>query len=104
MPLPHLTRCQVRARAEEAFLLRNSGLCAGRFSLEAVPPFSVTPCDGRLEAGQSMQLLFSFSPESNGEFAEELAISYDTGEQCYARHAAAAPPPPLWPPSLATPA
>ena len=51
MPLPHLTRCQVRARAEEAFLLRNSGLCAGRFSLEAVPPFSVTPCDGRLCAG-----------------------------------------------------
>ena len=75
----------VRARAEEAFLLRNSGLCEGRFSLEVMPPFAVTPCDGRLGAGQSVQLLFSFDPELAGEYSEELAISYDTGERCYAR-------------------
>ena len=32
-----------------------------------------------------MQLLFSFDPDARGEYAEELAISYDSGEQCFAQ-------------------
>ena len=27
-----------------------------------------------------MQLLFSFDPDARGEYVEELAISYDSGE------------------------
>ena len=32
-----------------------------------------------------MQVLFSFDPDARGEYVEELAISYDSGEQCFAQ-------------------
>ena len=30
-------------------------------------------------------MLFSFDPDARGEYVEELAISYDSGEQCFAQ-------------------
>ena len=67
----------VRANASEAFLLRNTGLADGRFVLSVPPPFSVTPSDGSLRAGEAMQLTFGFAPQQHGDFAEELLIEYD---------------------------
>ena len=79
----------VRASASEAFLLRNTGTADGRFVLSVPAPFSVTPSDGALKAGEAMQLSFGFKPELRGEYAEELLIEYDSGERCYARLAGA---------------
>ena len=45
----------VRADAQEAFLLRNTGNAGGRFTLSVPPPYAVTPTDGYLAAGGSMQ-------------------------------------------------
>ena len=75
----------VRANATEAFLLRNTGVSEGRFVLSVPAPFSVTPSDGALQAGDALQLTFGFQPLSRGEYAEELLIEYSTGERCYAR-------------------
>ena len=75
----------VRANATEAFLLRNTGLADGRFVLSVPKPFSVTPSDGALKAGEAMQLTFGFQPQVSGEYAEELLVEYDSGERCYAR-------------------
>ncbi|KAL1499824.1 hypothetical protein AB1Y20_012509 [Prymnesium parvum] len=80
----------VRADATEAFLLRNSGAKDGRFALIVDPPFSVTPSDGWLAAGEAMQLMFSFKPENLGDYHSELEIEYDSGERCYAHLSGAA--------------
>jgi hydrocephalus-inducing protein len=75
----------VRANATEAFLLRNTGVANGRFVLSVPQPFSVSPSDGALKAGEALQLTFGFNPEQHGEFVEELLVEYDSGERCYAR-------------------
>ena len=75
----------VRAHASEAFLLRNTGIADGRFVLSVPLPFSVLPSDGALKAGESLQLTFGFTPQTRGEYAEELLIEYDSGERCHAR-------------------
>jgi len=75
----------VRVTAQEAFLLRNTGAKEGRFSLSVPEPFAVMPSDGVLGAGQATQLLFTFLPEENGMYQEELLITYDSGEQCIAQ-------------------
>ena len=75
----------VRANATEAFLLRNTGGADGRFVLSVPAPFSVTPSDGALRAGEAMQLTFGFQPETRGEYSEELLVEYDSGERCFAR-------------------
>jgi len=75
----------VRVAAQEAFLLRNTGSKEGRFSLSLPQPFAVKPSDGVLGAGEAMQLLFTFLPEENGTYREELLIEYDSGEQCVAQ-------------------
>ena len=48
-------------------MLRNSGTCTGRFSINVEPPFSVTPSDGSLAVGEGMQLVFGFRPEGLGD-------------------------------------
>ena len=39
------------------------------------PPYAVTPTDGYLAAGGSMQLNFAFKPTAVGEFDEAAAVA-----------------------------
>ena len=72
----------VRVAAQEVFLLRNTGLRDGRFSLSVAAPFSVSPSDGLIAAGQAAQIVFGFRAEANGAYAQNALVSYDSGEQC----------------------
>jgi hydrocephalus-inducing protein len=45
-------------------------------------PFLVSPENGLLPVGESMQVTIEFQPTINGEIKDELAIIYDTGLFC----------------------
>ncbi len=42
-------------------------------------PFIVSPENGLLPVGESMQVTVEFHPTVNGEIKDELVIVYDTG-------------------------
>ncbi|CAF4810740.1 unnamed protein product [Rotaria sp. Silwood1] len=46
-------------------------------------PFHVSPENGLLPVGESMQVTIDFNPIVNGEIKDELVIIYDTGEKVY---------------------
>ncbi|CAF0941486.1 unnamed protein product [Adineta steineri] len=67
----------------KVLFVRNIGNREARFVLQINKPFIVSPENGLLPVGESMQVTVDFHPTENGEMKDELVISYDTGEKIY---------------------
>ncbi|CAF1106189.1 unnamed protein product [Rotaria sordida] len=67
----------------KVLFVRNIGNREARFVLQINKPFHVSPENGLLPVGESMQVTIDFNPTVNGEMKDELIIIYDTGEKVY---------------------
>ncbi|CAF3321831.1 unnamed protein product [Rotaria socialis] len=67
----------------KVLFVRNIGNREARFVLQINKPFHVSPENGLLSVGESMQVTIDFHPTVNGEMKDELVILYDTGEKVY---------------------
>ncbi|CAF4507175.1 unnamed protein product, partial [Rotaria sp. Silwood2] len=67
----------------KVLFVRNIGNREARFVLQINKPFHVSPENGLLPVGESMQVTIDFNPIVNGEMKDELVIIYDTGEKVY---------------------
>lgn len=61
------------------FLLRNYGPRATSFSLKPPAGFTVSPSEGHIEVGESINVTLVFTPSNEGKFAGELWINLDDG-------------------------
>jgi hydrocephalus-inducing protein len=55
------------------------------FQLHAPPHFTITPTQGTLDVGSSMQLALSFQPPGAELYQGHLEVCYDTGERTVTR-------------------
>ncbi|CAF4044298.1 unnamed protein product, partial [Rotaria magnacalcarata] len=67
----------------KVLFVRNIGNREARFVLQINKPFHVSPENGLLPVGESMQVTIDFHPTVNGEMKDELVILYDTGEKVH---------------------
>ncbi len=75
-----------RTEATQALLVRNVGSRASGFSLRASPPFTVSPSQGYLAPGETLQLLLGLVPPGPGQHDGELEVRFESsGHTVYSR-------------------
>ncbi|CAF1310079.1 unnamed protein product, partial [Didymodactylos carnosus] len=73
----------VKSTNSKVLFVRNVGTREARFVLQANKPYYVSPENGILPVGESMQVTVDFKPTVNGEIKDEMIVAYDTGEKIY---------------------
>lgn len=73
-----------KLECHQTVLVRNVGTKAAGFSLRTHEPFSVSPSDGFLGPGETLQVHLTFTPPTAGRFSGELELQYlDSGRLAY---------------------
>ena len=62
---------------KQTVLVRNVGSQASAFSLHAQTPFKVSPSQGFLAPGETLQLQIGFTPDGPGRFEGELEVQFE---------------------------
>ncbi|CAF0804649.1 unnamed protein product [Didymodactylos carnosus] len=73
----------VKSINSKVLFVRNVGTREARFMLQANKPYYVSPENGILPVGESMQVTVDFKPTVNGEIKDEMVVIFDTGEKIY---------------------
>ncbi len=75
--------CPVKYKSSKTLLVRNVGEVDAKFALRAEAPFSVSPSEGFVPVGASVQVNVSFDPRVCGEVEDAIEVMYENGESAY---------------------
>ncbi|KAJ3022533.1 hypothetical protein HKX48_005950 [Thoreauomyces humboldtii] len=75
--------CPVNYDTTKTMLVRNIGNRAATFKTAACMPWSLSPKEGSLGAGEAMQFDVKFHPTRSGQFTDRLMMAFDSGECVY---------------------
>lgn len=68
-----------KSEVRRTFQVANIGQQPAHFAMHTSPSFSVTPSEGQLSPGESLQCTVTFCPEDAGEVRGDLEVVYDSG-------------------------
>ena len=72
--------CVVKHPTTKIIAMRNIGSAAGKFTLEASPPFTVSPSAGLLAPNDVTQITIAFQPQACTSHTRPLVLRHGTGE------------------------
>jgi hydrocephalus-inducing protein len=79
----YFERAPVKSETLKTVLVRNVGEARCTFNILSKAPFNATPQSASLSVGDSMQIHFSFSPETTDMHYGEFQVDYGSGETIY---------------------
>ncbi|XP_074864560.1 hydrocephalus-inducing protein homolog isoform X2 [Carettochelys insculpta] len=79
----YFSTCPVKYSTQKTLLVCNIGNRKAHYTMSIQSPFSVEPCTGTLDIGETMQLTVEFHPLEIGDHCKDLIVHYDTGEDIH---------------------
>ena len=74
-----------KSEVKRTFQVANVGNSQAHFTLATSLNYSISPTEGHLSPGESLQCTITFCPEEAGEVAGELELVYDNGQVTVSR-------------------